>query len=186
MSPNLWDDKEFWCVLLKIENDLAETRQEKGCECGGALHRAGYRRKPRGGPRWLGEDYEWRQSFCCAREGCRRRATPPSVLFLGRRVYFGLVMSLVSALRQGPTARSREALRSWIGMDVRTLRRWQRWWREVFPGLPFWHGVRGSWGARLRGEAMPRALWESFVGKDALTQTVQFLRFLAPLGVRGN
>ena len=30
--------------------------------------------------------------YCCAEEDCRRRRTPESVRFLGRRVYAGLVV----------------------------------------------------------------------------------------------
>src|SRR5258708_31315061 len=44
-----------------------------GCECGGVLHSARYRRKPRGGPSGLGAAFAVRDSFCCA--ACRRRAT---------------------------------------------------------------------------------------------------------------
>jgi hypothetical protein len=35
-----------------------------------------------------------RTSFCCHRDGCRERATPPSVVFLGRRVYAGAAVVL--------------------------------------------------------------------------------------------
>jgi hypothetical protein len=60
------------------------------------LHRSDYDRKPRGGPQW-----EVRFSFCCAQEGSRRRHIPPSVRFMGRRVYAGLVVVLVSAMIHG-------------------------------------------------------------------------------------
>lgn len=40
-------------------------------------------------------------SLCCAR--CRKRRTPPSVRFLGRRVYLAAVVVLACVLRQGPT-----------------------------------------------------------------------------------
>ena len=40
-------------------------------------------------------------AFVATREGCRRRHTPPSVRFLGRRVYAGLVVVLVSAMHHG-------------------------------------------------------------------------------------
>ncbi|HRZ54915.1 MAG TPA: hypothetical protein P5525_05600 [Candidatus Paceibacterota bacterium] len=46
-----------------------------------------------GGPRW-----QVRFSLCCGKEGCRRRNTPPSVRFLGRWVYAGLVVILVAAM----------------------------------------------------------------------------------------
>ena len=186
LYPKLRDDRDLWVLLLKIEKNLAEQHREKGCACGGKLHRARYRRKPRGGPEWLGEEYEWRESFCCERKGCRRRATPPSVLYFGRRVYYGLVMILVSALRQGPTAQSGEKIRRWLGVDLRTIRRWQRWWREVFPGLAFWRGLRGSAWAMLPVEELPLALWESIQGEDLLQRTQRLMCFFLPLTGHGN
>jgi hypothetical protein len=44
------------------------------------------------------ESFDRRFSLCCGREGCRRRATPPSVRFLGRRVYVGAVVIVASVL----------------------------------------------------------------------------------------
>ena len=80
-------------LLFAIDQDLAANARAAGCPaCGGRLHSVRYPRKPRGGPADLGPEYDWRFSFCCAGEGCRRRATPPSVRFLGRRVYLGAVV----------------------------------------------------------------------------------------------
>ena len=47
-----------------------------------------------------------RLSFCCGREGCRRRVLPPSVLFWGRRVYWAAVVLVVTAPCQGPPIQS--------------------------------------------------------------------------------
>ena len=79
------------------------------------MHRAFYPRKPRG----LFEA-EWaesrRHSFCCGREGCRKRHTPSSVRFLGRRVYVGVVV-VVAALRHGVTAARFRVLREKLGIN---------------------------------------------------------------------
>ena len=91
----------FWPFLLAVDQDLAQTTRQKGCACGGRLHRANYPRKPRGADD-LPPDYACRFSFCCACDGCRKRVTPPSVRFLGRKVYLFAVVVLVSAMRQGP------------------------------------------------------------------------------------
>src|SRR5271157_4368665 len=67
----------------------------------GPLHRSDYDRKPRGAliaP--AGEAFVRRFSLCCGREGCRKRATPPSLRFLGRRVYLGAVVLVASMLAQ--------------------------------------------------------------------------------------
>jgi hypothetical protein len=65
----------------------------------GKLHSAKYKRKPRSGSKKCEELY--RHSFCCDQDGCRKRHTPPSIRFLGRRIYYGVVVVLVSAARQG-------------------------------------------------------------------------------------
>jgi hypothetical protein len=94
----------FWLFLFSVDQDLAQSAREKACPCGGRLHRANYLRKPRGAED-LPEDYGYRFSFCCARDGCRKCVTPPSVRFLGRKVYLFAVVVLVSAMRQGPSPR---------------------------------------------------------------------------------
>ena len=71
--------------LSAIDEDLAAKSRVQGCGfCGGVLHSARYPRKPRGGPMQAqASSLTTRQSFCCER--CRRRTTPASVRFLGRR-----------------------------------------------------------------------------------------------------
>lgn len=94
------------------------------------LLRADYPRKPRGVAHVvLEESYSRRLSFCCEREGCRRRVTPESVRFLGRRVFLGAVVVLATALAHGLTARRRQALCERLAVSGRTLGRWCRWWR---------------------------------------------------------
>ena len=86
--------------MEKVDADLAEAERVKGCRhCSGKLHRANYKRKPRGVESW--PDAPLRDSFCCDQEGCRRRHTPPSVRFLGRRVYGGVVAVLFPAMVHG-------------------------------------------------------------------------------------
>jgi hypothetical protein len=101
------------------------------------FHRADYDRKPRGGPQW-----DRRYSFCCAEEDCRRRRTPESVRFLGRRVYAGLVVVLVTVmihgLKPGRVRRIREALQ----IDSRTVKRWRQWWLDNFVRSSFWKAAR--------------------------------------------
>jgi len=113
-------DQQLHQLLEKVDLDLAEQAHQQGCLfCGGKLHRADYDRKPRGGPEW-----DYRYSFCCAREGCRRRRTPESVRFMGRRVYAGLVVVLVSARVHGLKPERVARLREALGIERRTLERW--------------------------------------------------------------
>jgi hypothetical protein len=65
-----------------------------------------------------------------AREGCRRRTTPPSLRFLGRRVYLEavvLVASVVAAISGAGRGTARAT-----GVPPRTLGRWLGWWRGSF------------------------------------------------------
>ena len=132
----------FWSVLFAIDRDLAETTRKEGCPCGGHLHCANYPRKPRGTPVQLPKEQRLRLSFCCDRDGCRKRVTPPSVRFLGPKVYLGVVVILISALRQGPSPRRVRELSARFGADRRTIARWQVFWRERFPQTPFWKIAR--------------------------------------------
>ncbi len=91
-------DSRFYQFLFHIDQEMANEAQSDGCAyCGDKLHVARYPRKPRGLRCALDESYELRLSFCCARDGCRRRCTPPSVRFLGRKVYLGIIVILVMA-----------------------------------------------------------------------------------------
>lgn len=180
----LWilQDARLYALMQRLDFDLAQTTRASGCpHCGDILHSARYPRKPRGGPSQLDEDHHWRQSFCCAREGCRRRQTPPSVCFLGRRVYFGAVMVLVCALRDGLSGRRVQELRELLGVDRRTLRRWQVWWREVFCRTGFWRTARTGFVPAVDAAALPGSLLDRFVGSDELERLTRVLRFLAPL-----
>ena len=95
-------DARFHKLLLAFDSDLAAAARAAGCaRCGGVLHSAKFRRKPRGSPAGLGEACDQRLSFCCAVDLCRKRATPPSFRFLGRKAWLGAVVVLVCAMRQG-------------------------------------------------------------------------------------
>ena len=92
------------------------------------MHSARYPRMPRGFSRSvLGEQCERRLSYCCEREGCRKRCTPPSVRFLGRKVYLGGVITLICALEQGLTPRRRARLFDELDLWPQTFARWQTW-----------------------------------------------------------
>ena len=159
MLPATWEYSTMYhdlparCQLLAVSffrgrGSWPAPTREQACPCGGRLHSANYRRKPRGGGDQLPEDYGYRLSFCCDREGCRKRATPPSVRFLGRKVYlFGVVVILVAAMRQGPSPQRVRELSRLFGADRRTIARWQVFWRERFPQTAVLEGGSRSPGA---------------------------------------
>jgi hypothetical protein len=181
MYHDLPRDARFWQFLFSVDEELARTTKSQGCSCGGRLHGANYPRKPRGAGE-LPEVYDTRLSFCCDRDGCRKRSTPPSVRFLGRKVYLGAVVILVAAMRQGPSPRRVRELTELFGADRRTIARWQVFWREHFPQTPFWKVARGRF-VRLVLADLPRALLEAFAQQaaDAREQWQQLLKFLSPI-----
>ena len=144
MYHDLPDSASFWSFLLAVDEDLAEQTRKNGCPCGGRLHAANYLRKPRGTPDQLPEPQRLRHSFCCERDGCRKRATPPSVRFLGRKASLGAIVILISALRQGPTPRRVRELSQRCGADQSTIARWQVFGRDHFPQTPFWKAARAG------------------------------------------
>ena len=75
IGHELHRSRSFRSFLLSIDKDLADSTRQKGCSCGGRLHSANYPRVPRGGPDHLPEEYRSRFSFCCDRDGCRKRMT---------------------------------------------------------------------------------------------------------------
>ena len=132
----------FSNAFTHFDADRAHELKEEGCACGGALHVANIRRKPRGGPAGFDDSHRIRFSFCCERDGCRRRATPASVRFLGRRVYFGAVVVLVSAMRHGVTKLLAAKLHRLLGVSERTLRRWRAWWLAACVAVCWWPTCR--------------------------------------------
>jgi hypothetical protein len=176
---------KFWRFLERIDERSAADVQSQGCvHCGGRLHRADYPRKPRGvARRLLGESDERRASLCCAREGCRRRTTPESVRFLGRRVYPGALVVLVSALVQGLSVQRERRLCQRFGARVATVRRWRQWWREHFPATPWWRTRRGLLIPPPPVAGLPATLLAHFGETGTAGALVRTLRWLAPISV---
>jgi hypothetical protein len=179
LYTNLFTDATLFDALIAIDQELAATAQAGGCRrCPGRLHHGDYPRKPRGGPTDLPEAYEKRRSFCCAR--CRKRLTPASVRFLGRKVYLGAIVLLACVLRQGPTPWRVTRLHALLGVSARTLARWHRWWRDAFVHTAFWKAARSRFARPVEADDLPRGLLERF-GGDAIAQVVATLRWLGPL-----
>ena len=187
MYHDLPRSASFWSFLLTVDEDLAEETRKQGCPCGGRLHSANYQRKPRGTPAQLPEPQRLRLSFCCDRDGCRKRATPRSVRFLGRKVYLGAIVILISAMRQGPTPRRVRELSERFGADESTIARWQIFWREHFPQTPFWKVARAGFVTLGEIVSLPYSLVDTFLRRhppcDGWTL---LLRFLSPITVPGG
>ena len=134
---------------------------------------------------WRSRGLAYRLSNKGRPERCRRRTTPPSVRFLGRRVYPGFVLVLLGAMQSGVTDSRIDELRLSLGVARRTLQRWRHWWREIFVQTQFWQLARGRFMPSIVHAALPAGLLERFQSGDARSQLVQCLLFLNPLSVPG-
>ena len=177
MYGGLLRDGNFFAALIDLDAELcADTRAARCPHCDGALHRSDYPRKPRGGPAMTVER-ERRFSLCCA--NCRRRNTPPSVRFLGPKVYYGAVVILAACLAEGVTEWRAKRVAKTLGIPRRTLVRWRSWWQEPFARCRFWAAHRGRFGPPPPTD-LPTGLLAAFTG-DLPERLLALLRFLAPL-----
>jgi hypothetical protein len=184
LYQTLLSDSRLYKILAKLDEEIAADVKGRGCLfCGGNLHNARYRRKPRGLPPEAEGDFQYRASFCCDREGCRRRTTPPSVRFLGRKVFIGAAVVLVTILRHGPTPARLSRIRELTGASARTVSRWREWWQSIVPRSHWWSTARGFLRRPVSGEFLPASLLEVFVIDDVRTGLVALLRFISPLSI---
>ncbi|MHB1284349.1 MAG: hypothetical protein B7Z60_09820 [Ferrovum sp. 37-45-19] len=179
MCHALLQNPNFFQLLLQIDIELAAQLRAGGCQCGGVLHCANYPRKPRACANEIRSDFESRFSFCCHR--CRKRATSMSVRFLGRRVYLGLAVVLMSSGRTEATAEVAE-LSKILAVPMRTIQRWRNWWAEQFPLTPLWQAACSRFMPPVDLSLLPASLIARFTGAAA-ESLMRLLIFLSPLTV---
>lgn len=153
MSHDWIADINFLDLLDAEDARVTAAVKSKGCEdCGGRLDRADYPRKPRGGDIAIaGEGFDRRRSLCCAREGCRHRRTPPSLVFLGRRVYLAITVVIAAWRLAAATTNS---------PPRRTVGRWRSWFGSL-RDTPWWSVERGRlWPPIEPAELLPAAIIE--------------------------
>jgi hypothetical protein len=186
MVPEWVVTDNLWKRLIEIDEGIARAVAAEGCQhCGGRLHRGDYGRKPRGGLIALvAEGAARRISLCCDREGCRKRALPPSVRFLGRKVYVGAAI-VVACVIARISASAAEARRS-SGIATRTVGRWSRWWREHYAQSEHFEAARSRLMPPVEVSEVPGGLWERFTAhaSDALVGLERLLGFIAPVTTR--
>jgi hypothetical protein len=170
--------------LLKHDEDVAKRVQAQRCQvldedgkaCGARLYEAPFPRKPRGG--WaLSEAACERLSFCCANRDCRKRTTPPSLRFLGPKLYLAVVVVIIAALRCGETPERLSRLQELVGVSRQTVQRWVKWWREVLPAHDLWRGRGGSLRTKVEPDELPQSLLVEFLG-PLESQVLSLLRFI--------
>ena len=181
MYQSLLSDARFHDLLLAFDRDLANAARNAGCAlCSGVLHSARYWRKPRSRGCAVDPEHDQRFSFCCAVDGCRSRATPPSLRFLGRKVYLATIVVLVSMMQHGVTEGRLARLNEVIVVDRRTVLRWLQWWRNAFIATAFWRNARAAFSPPVEQDRLPATLFERFRG-EAAEQLIALLRFIIPI-----
>ena len=142
MCSNLLKDSRTFEFLQEIEQDSEKLAASDPCRfCDDRLHRAFYERTPRAPGLDL---FKIRPSFCCRRDGCRRRHTPALVRFLGRKVYVSIVVVLVAAMTQGASPKRLCTLQAELGISPQTVRRWGQFWRGAFSTQRSWRYQKGN------------------------------------------
>ena len=109
--------------------------------------------------------------------------TPASLRFLGRKVFFGVLVLLLPVLRDGPTRERLNRLCERYAVSLRTVRRWCRFWRETFVTSRVWQAARGRFATPVREGALPASLLGVFseIG-DPERRIVAVLRLVSPIG----
>ena len=179
MLSDLLKNSKFFFQLFNIDRHTAEECKKKRCPyCGGPLHYANYARKPRGELVDLPEEYRVKFSLCCGREGCRRRITPSSCRFMGRKVYWYCAILIIMTLRHNGF--SIYNLCKKFKISHKTINRWIAFYQNTFPSLPQWQRIRGLIPASVKNNELPGGLVNYFIKlktsvEDALKSCLEFL-----------
>jgi len=99
---------------------------------------------------------------------------------MGRRVYAGFVVVLVSAMNHGLTPKRVAELRKTLGIDRRTVERWRQWWLGLFIESSFWREARARFMPPLCQKTLPLSLCLSFEVERS-DRLLDLVKFLAPM-----
>ena len=159
----------------EITKKFQSTNQCK--RCGGKLNCDNYPRKPRGLPPEAEKYYQFRFSFTCG--SCRKRATPPSVRFLGRKVYISIVVILISS-----TAKEiqQAIFKTNPFFSLTTIKRWRNWWMRL-PDSSAWRAIQGVISPNTQRQFLPDYLINIFSKvQPSLTEAYySLLKFISPI-----
>lgn len=105
-----------------------------------------------------------------------------SVRFLGRRLYLGLIVVLMSVRRPALSSTAVQMMQT-LGVPERTIARWRHWWLQVFPTTPLWQGACARFMPPVQTIHLPSSLIERFTGV-VMDRAMHLLAFLTPLSVQ--
>lgn len=164
-------DDAFFQSLRAFDFELFQVAKSKPCAlCAGPLDTSHFPRKPRG----AGEQELRRFSLCCRTEGCRHRVTPPSLRFLGRKIYSAWVVILaVEFCRDLGLGRQ---------ISRQTIARWKAFWSARLADThPFMRWARGLLPPGTPTSSFPSACLRA-LGFPARESWVAVLRFFSQPG----
>jgi len=102
------------------------------------------------------------------------------VRFLGRRVYAGLVVVLVTVIIHGLKPARVRRIREVLRIDSRTLKRCRQWWLDTFVRSTFWKAARARFMPVVCEQTLPLSLWLSFELEER-DRLLAVLEFLSPI-----
>ena len=107
-----------------------------------------------------------------------------SVRFLGRRVYLGLAVVLMSACASTLASQAARMGRA-LGVARHTVVRWRAWGREKVPQTPLWRAACARFMPPVPAGRLPGEWIERFTG-PAHEALMRLLVWLGPVTVRGG
>ena len=99
---------------------------------------------------------------------------------MGRRVYAGLVVVLITTMIHGLKPARVRRIREALQIDSRTLKRWRRWWLDRFVRGSFWKAARARFMPPVCEQTLPLSLWLRF-GLEGRQRLLAALEFLSPI-----
>ena len=131
--------KLFFQLLFEIDKDSSEQLKKtlSPC-CGSSLHVGHYPRKVKGIDDCEGEQ-QIKFSFNCSK--CRHRVNPPSLRFFNRIIFASSFFILISSLLNNNDYDLKLASKK-FSIDIRTLKKWKKWWNNIFPATVLYKKLR--------------------------------------------
>jgi hypothetical protein len=164
--------KTFPTLDTKIAQEFIKTAQCKKCGCC-IFYQSDYPRKPRGFPEEIEKNipdifFSIRISYRCS--NCRKRITPPSIRYLGRKIYISVLILLASRLiEQGREAEgigiTLKAIKAILEdfVPARTVNRWLTWWQESVWQSPIWKANQGLLSGHIEKHLFLTGVWNHFL-----------------------
>ncbi|MDQ3232367.1 MAG: hypothetical protein M3Q07_11145 [Pseudobdellovibrionaceae bacterium] len=153
------EHSSFFQILQSFDEDMSNAMKALGCKhCGGKLDIGHYQRKPRG-LEWadLTDVSNTRYSLCCREESCRRRSTPLSLRFAGRKVYCSVFIVLFTLMQERGDQHAQLHLHKKFGLSLATARGWVQLFKSRMPS--------SSWAKDLQSRGIFRTHEPGLLGR---------------------